>query len=130
MTKTRDLSETAIKIMSRPQAIPVTLITGPGRPVAMDSDSAFIRLPANSGHGHADGEVCVACSAQTDIRALLHNLLEEQKRGMRPAFSRVFVDASAVADPEQVVLALTGKLPAQALRDHSVARMFYLADTK
>lgn len=108
--------------------IPVSLITQADGARSFDGDTAFIRLPPNSGHDHADGQVCVACAAQTDVRALLHNLLEEQKRGMRPAFKRVLVDASAVADPQQVVLALTGKLPAQALRDHVVARSFYLVD--
>ena len=62
------------------------------------------------------------------MRALLYDLLEEVKRGMRPAFSKVLVDASALPDPSVVVAALTGKLPAQALRDHSVARLFYLAN--
>ena len=113
--------------MSRMNPIPVTLITEPGKLVPLDGDTALIRLSANSGHGHADGDVCVACAAQTDVRALLYNLLEEQRRGMRPAFSRVIVDAGAVTDKAQVVAALTGKLPAQALRDHTVARMFYLA---
>ncbi|GAB5428235.1 MAG: hypothetical protein Devi2KO_16940 [Devosia indica] len=113
--------------MSRIDPIPVTLISDPGKLVPLDGDTALIRLPANSGHGHADGEVCIACSGITDVRALLYNLLEEHRRNMRPAFSRVVVDASAVSDPAQVVAALTGKLPAQALRDHTVARMFYLA---
>lgn len=113
--------------MSRMDPIPVTLITQPGQLVPLDAETAFIRLPANSGHGHADGEGCIACAAQTDVRALLYNLLEAQRRDGLPAFRRVLVDASAVKDPHQVVLALTGKLPAQALRDHTVARMFYLA---
>lgn len=113
--------------MLRIDPIPVTLIIEPGAIPPLNGETAFIRLPANSGHGHADGEFCIACSGQTDIRALLHNLLEEQKRGMRPAFSRVVADASALADPQQAVLALKGKLPAQALRDHNVARTFYLA---
>lgn len=113
--------------MSRIDPIPVTLISDPAKLVPLDRDTALIRLPANSGHGHADGEVCIACSGITDVRALLYNLLEEHRRNMRPAFSRVVVDASAVADSSQVVAALTGKLPAQALRDHTVARMFYLA---
>ncbi len=111
--------------MSQIDPIPVTLISDPGSLVPLDGDTALIRLPANSGHGHADGDTCVACAAQTDVRALLYNLLEEHRRDMRPAFSRVVVDASALADPSQVVEALTGKLPAQALRDHTVARMFY-----
>ena len=112
--------------MSRMDPIPVTLITAPGQFVPIDGDTALIRLPANTGHGHADGDACIACAGQTDVRALLYNLLEEHRRDMRPAFSRVVVDASGVRDPQQVVLALTGKLPAQALRDHTVARMFVL----
>ncbi len=106
--------------------IPVTLITNPSQLLALESDTALIRLPANTGHGHADGDQCLACAAQTDVRALLYNLLEEHRRDMRPAFSKVIVDASAVADTSQVIAALTGRLPAQALRDHTVARMFYL----
>lgn len=113
--------------MAPVEPIPVTLITELGKLVPVDGDTALIRLPANSGHGHADGDTCVACAAQTDVRALLYNLLEEHRRNMRPAFSRVVVDARAVADKGQVVAALTGRLPAQALRDHTVARMFYLA---
>jgi hypothetical protein len=113
--------------MAPVEPIPVTLITELGKLVPVDGDTALIRLPANSGHGHADGDTCVACAAQTDVRALLYNLLEEHRRSMRPAFSRVVVDARAVADKGQVVAALTGRLPAQALRDHTVARMFYLA---
>ncbi|QQR40595.1 hypothetical protein [Devosia rhizoryzae] len=106
--------------------IPVTLITTRGQLVPLDSETALLRLPANTGHGHSDGDTCPACAAQTDIRAQLYNLTEEVRRSMRPAFSRVVVDASAVKDISQVVAALTGKLPAQALRDHQVARMFVL----
>jgi Putative GTPases (G3E family) len=113
--------------MSRLDPIPVTLVTEPGQLLPLDGDTVLIRLPANTGHGHADGDSCVACAAQTDVRTLLYNLLESHRRGMRPAFRRVVVDASAVADPQTVVAALTGRLPAQALRDHTVARLFYLA---
>jgi len=107
--------------------IPVTLITEPGQLVPLDGDTALLRLPANSGHGHADGTSCVACAAQLDVRAQLFNLLEGARQGLRPGFSKVVVDASAVADQSKVVDALTGRLPAQALRDHTVARRFYLA---
>lgn len=107
--------------------IPVVLHTEPGTFVPVDGDTALIRMPANSGHGHADGDICIACAAQTDIRALLYNLLEEQRRNMRPAFNRVVVDTTALADASHIIAALTGRLPAQALRDHTVARMFYLA---
>lgn len=106
--------------------IPVTLITRPNQLVPLSPDTALLRLAANTGHGHADGDICPACAAQTDIRVQLYNLTEEVRRNMRPAFSRVVVDASAVKDVANIVAALTGKLPAQALRDHTVARTFVL----
>jgi hypothetical protein len=109
------------------EPIPVTIVTEPGRLLALDGDTALLRLPANSGHGHDDGAVCIACAMRTDVRALLFDMLEAAKLGLRPPFTRVVVDASAVPDKGQVVAALTGRLPALALRDHTVARRFYLA---
>lgn len=113
--------------MASIEQIPVTVVTEPKRLLALDADTALLRLPANSGHGHEDGAVCIACVMRTDVRALLYDLLEEAKQGMRPAFRKVVVDASAVPDASVVVAALQGKLPAQALRDHTVARLFILA---
>ena len=114
-------------LLGRIEPIPVTLVTEPGRLVPLDADAALLRLPANTGHGHEDGTHCIACAMRTDVRALLFDLLEEAKQGLRPKFKRVVVDASAVPDTSVVIAALTGKLPAQALRDHTVARLFYLA---
>ena len=115
------------RIVAGIEPIPVTLVTEAGHFVPLDGETALLRLPANSGHGHADGENCIACAMRTDVRALLYDLLEGAKQGLRPGFSKVVVDASAVADKAQVIAALQGKLPAQALRDHTVARLFYLA---
>ena len=115
----------AVHIGAEP--IPVRLVTDGGHLLGLDATTALVRLPANTGHGHADGAQCVACAGRSDVRAILFDLLEEVRLGMRPAFSSVVVDASAVADPDRVVAALTGKLPATALRDHTVARRFYLA---
>ncbi|KFC72377.1 hypothetical protein FF80_00132 [Devosia sp. LC5] len=112
--------------MGRVEPIPVTLVTEPTRLLALGPDTALLRLPANSGHGHPDGDNCIACAGRNDVRAMLFDLLEGAKQGLRPAFKNVVVDASAVPDPGQVVAALTGKLPAQAMRDHTVARLFYL----
>lgn len=112
--------------MSRTEPIPVTLITEPQPLLVLDPETALLRLPANTGHGHADGEQCIACAMRTDVRALLFDLLEGAKQGLRPRFTKVVVDASAVDDKSKVIAALTGKLPAQALRDHTVARLFYL----
>ena len=113
--------------MSRVEPIPVTVVTEPGHLVVLDPDTALLRLPANTGHGHADGSHCMACAMRSDVRALLYDMLEGVKLGLRPPFSKVVVDASAVPDTSVVIAALTGKLPAQALRDHTVARLFYLA---
>jgi hypothetical protein len=112
--------------MARANAIPVQLVTGQ-LPV-LDADTALLRLPANSGHGHADGVHCVACAAQTDIRAHLYNLLHAVKTGARVPFTKVVVDASAVPDLTPLRAALQGHLPAQALRDHEVARTFRLEE--
>lgn len=113
--------------MGKVDPIPVTVVTEAGRLMALDPDTALLRLPANSGHGHEDGAACIACAMGTDVRALLYDLLEAAKQGLRPRFSKVVVDASAVKDKATVIAALQGKLPAQALRDHTVARLFYLA---
>lgn len=112
--------------MADAQTIAVRVSRFPVDPASQPSHTVVLRLPANSGHGHADGQSCVACAAQTDVRALLFNLLDETRLGRRPAFSQVIVDASGVANPELVIAALAGKLPATALRDHVVARTFKL----
>ena len=109
------------------ERIPVTISDGRRFLAALDPDTALLRLPANTGHGHADGEHCFACAGQADIRVQLFNLLEAARQGLRPPFRKVVVDASAVRDPPHLVAALQGKLPAQALRDHTVGRTFYLA---
>jgi hypothetical protein len=112
--------------MAKVEPIPVTLVTEAGRLMALDGETALLRLQANTGHGHADGAVCLACAGRMDVRTQLFDLLEGMRQGLRPAFSRVVVDASAVADKERLVAALTGRLPAGAMRDHAVARAFVL----
>jgi len=106
--------------------IPVTLVTG-HRLAAIDGETAFVRLPANTGHGHADGDHCIACAGRGDVRTVLFELLEEMRQGLRPAFSRVVLDVSDLPDSANVIAAIKGELPAQAYRDHTVARRFYLA---
>lgn len=110
--------------MHAPQ-IPVLVVTQADALPQLAHGDVLLRLPRNSGHGHADGTTCLACAAQTDVRALLYNLLLSHDAGTE-TFARVVVDASAVAEPLQVMFALTGKLPAQAFRDHTVAKRFYL----
>jgi hypothetical protein len=108
------------------RAIPVTLITGTlALPPPMEA-SALVVLDAGA-HAHAPGEECFACASVGDIRARLFNLNEQARLGDVPPFKRVVVDARRVADKQRVIDALTlGILPANGLRDHAVARNFYL----
>ncbi|MBF0678213.1 MAG: hypothetical protein IR164_04650 [Devosia sp.] len=114
--------------MTRPAPIPVSVVGISPAPGSLADDVAVVQLPASTGHNHADGENCVACAGQTDVRTQLFNLLEMHKLGFLPVFSKVVVDASLVTDIERVRAALAGKLPATALRDHEVARRFVLVE--
>jgi hypothetical protein len=86
-----------------------------------------LQLAPEANHAHGDGDFCPACEARTDVRALLFGLLEAARQGMRPPFRSVLLDARALGDVEPIVAALEGRLPARALRDHTVARRFKLA---
>jgi hypothetical protein len=108
------------------RSIPVTLVTGTSALPMPTEASALIVLNAGA-HAHAPGEECVACASVGDIRARLFNLNEQVHLGDVPAFKRVVVDARRVADKQRVIDALTpGMLAATGLRDHAVARNFYL----
>lgn len=110
------------------KSIPVTLVTGTGALPMPPEPTALIVLDAGA-HAHAPGEECVACASVGDIRARLFNLNEQVRLGEVAAFQRVIIDARRVINTQQVIDALTGKLPALGLRDHAVARNFYLDNT-
>lgn len=109
------------------QPIPVRIIDS-GTVPAASADLAVIRIDRPP-HDHADGNACVACDARGNIRVLLFELLEQARRGDSPLPREVVVDATAAADSDAVRDALVpGKLPAQGLRDFTVARSFRLVD--
>ena len=55
------------------------------------------------------------------------DLLAGRRNGSLPPFSRVIVETTGLADPAPIVNSLIpGGAPATALRDHAVARHFYL----
>jgi hypothetical protein len=87
---------------------------------------AMLQLRPEANHAHGNGDFCPACEARTDVRALLFDLLEAARQGLRPPFRSVLLDARALGDLEPVVAALEGRLPARAMRDHTVARRFSL----
>ena len=108
-----------------PARIPVTMVAG----AAADTDPGIVtvRLPP-ARHAHAEGVPCPACAARGDVRLLLHDLLVRAQRGEIGPFSAVVVETGD-NPPGPVADALVpGRLPATALRDHTVARRFYLAD--
>jgi hypothetical protein len=108
------------------RTIPVTVI-GPGEPLPLPGPGvAVLRLEPETGHAHADGDYCPACEARSDVRAQLFDLLEASRQGLRPAFRSVLVDATALGDVEPILATLEGRVPARAMRDHTVARRFRL----
>lgn len=71
---------------------------------------------------------CICCTASSDARVSLYELLEASRTGEIPPFSRVVIETTGLADPAPIVNALTpGAVPAFGMRDHVVARRFCLA---
>jgi G3E family GTPase len=71
---------------------------------------------------------CLCCEAGSDIRTTLFELHEAARTGLAPAFSRVIVETTGLADPAPLVNQLIpGGATALGLRDHVVARAFELA---
>lgn len=107
--------------------IPVTLI-GRGATMPLPGPGvAVLKLTTATGHAHEDDRYCPACAALGDVRAMLFDLLEAAKQGLRPPFKSVLVDARTLPDLGKVIDALEGRLPARAMRDHTVSRRFRLA---
>ncbi len=107
------------------KSTPVTIVTAGQLPIVGPGD-ALIRLAPASGHQHGADVACPTCSGHQEVRAQLFELMESVRRGLRPSFSRVIVDATAMSDPQSAIDAVAGKLAATALRDHVVARNFHL----
>jgi G3E family GTPase len=70
-----------------------------------------------------DGEVavlasgCVCCTLRSDLEETLRNLLIKRDRGEVPAFSRVLVETTGLADPAPIVqLLLNNPLVSHYLR--------------
>lgn len=105
-------------------SIPVTVVTSdsvrdqPGDVVVLRLEPAL--------HDHPAGQECVACAARADIRAMLFDLLQEVRAGVREPFHQVVIDAHRLADPQAVIVRLDPHAPATGLRDHTVARSFHL----
>lgn len=71
---------------------------------------------------------CICCTAGSDARASLFELQEAMAREFGRAFSRVVIETTGLADPAPLVNQLIpGGMPAVGLRDHVVARRFFLA---
>ncbi|MFD1745348.1 CobW family GTP-binding protein [Rhizobium helianthi] len=71
---------------------------------------------------------CICCTATGDIRASLHDLHEAQAKGSVRIVERVVIETTGLADPAPIINSLiAGGAPAMSLRDHVVARRFYLA---
>tara|TARA_B100001778_G_scaffold330561_1_gene333257 strand:+ start:1203 stop:1967 length:765 start_codon:yes stop_codon:yes gene_type:complete len=70
---------------------------------------------------------CLCCSASSDIRTSLFELHDARMKGAIGPISRVVIETTGLADPAPIINSLIpGGAPATALRDHAVARHFYL----
>ena len=118
----------AAPFAARKQSVPVQIESNAGRLAALAGDGvAIVRLDPPA-HAHQDGSACLVCETRGDVRVALFELLERERLGAVPPFTRVVVDASAVGDVGAVVDALVpGRRPASGLRDFTVARSFHLA---
>jgi hypothetical protein len=115
---------TRAPLQSARRAIPVTIVTTGD--LSVPPDAALLTIEAEAGHDHAGAE-CLVCSTRGNVRVLLFELLELARTGAAPAFDAVIVDARRAAAPQAVIDALIpGRLPAFGMRDHTVARSFYL----
>ncbi len=87
---------------------------------------------ALAGRGERDMTVstggCLCCTAGSDVRASLADLLEAARAMPGRRLSRVVIETTGIADPAPVVNQLVpGGVAAMGLRDHTVARTFRLA---
>ncbi|TPW27635.1 GTP-binding protein [Martelella alba] len=70
---------------------------------------------------------CLCCSASSDIRTSLFELHEARMKGEIAPVSRVVIETTGLADPAPIINSIIpGGAPATGLRDHMVARHFYL----
>lgn len=71
---------------------------------------------------------CICCTAGSDLRSSLDELLVGRRDGSLPPFSRVIVETTGLADPTPIINSLIpGGIAALSLRDHVVARTFRLS---
>ncbi|RMC38008.1 GTP-binding protein [Paracoccus alkanivorans] len=71
---------------------------------------------------------CICCTAGSDLRSSLDELLVGRRDGSLPSFSRVIVETTGLADPAPIINSLIpGGIAAVSLRDHAVARVFRLS---
>ena len=118
----------AAPFAARKQSVPVQIETDPDRLAALAGDGvAIVRVDAPA-HAHADGAACIVCETRGDVRVALFELLERERLGAVPPFTRVVIDARAVADTGALVDALVPRRrPAVGFRHFTVARSFHLA---
>ncbi|WP_246710243.1 CobW family GTP-binding protein [Martelella soudanensis] len=70
---------------------------------------------------------CLCCSAASDIRTSLYELHEARMKGEISSVGRVVIETTGLADPAPIINSvIPGGAPALGLRDHAVARHFYL----
>ncbi|WVT06377.1 GTP-binding protein (plasmid) [Sinorhizobium chiapasense] len=111
-------------VLADPRMAGTTVIVNEFGSVAIDH--SLVRTGSETYFQTTTG--CICCTATSDIRISLYEMHEARMRGEVPSVSRVVIETTGLADPAPIINSLIpGGAPAMGLRDHVVARHFYLA---
>lgn len=69
---------------------------------------------------------CICCTVRDDLRATLVRLVEQSKRGDIPAFSRVIIETTGLADPVPIIHTLMNDL--SLMLHYSIAQVLVTVD--
>lgn len=111
-------------ILADPRMAGTAVIVNEFGTVAIDHD--LVRTGSETYFRTTTG--CICCTASSDIRSSLADLHDAGIRGETPPVARVVIETTGLADPAPIINSIIpGGSPATGLRDHVVARHFYLA---
>ncbi|WEX79446.1 GTP-binding protein (plasmid) [Sinorhizobium numidicum] len=111
-------------VLADPRMVGTAVIINEFGTVAIDHD--LVRTGSETYFRTTTG--CICCTATSDVRVSLYELHETRLRAEIPPVSRVIIETTGLADPAPIINSLIpGGAPAMGLRDHVVARHFFLA---
>lgn len=112
------------QLLEDPEMAGTAVIVNEFGTVPVDHD--LVRIGSESYFRTTTG--CICCTAASDIRVSLYELHEARLTQQVPPISRVIIETTGLADPAPIINSLIpGGAYAHGLRDHVVARQFFLS---